>query len=354
MTLEDDAIQRVRKLQEITKNTRERYPRQKVKGQRFWGLKLGKGPQLPLSLCASTSWLCASTASRRRCCERPPQAVTAAVRIHRSCRRWVPCPEKPSTPRSPERFPRRWNSSTRSNARGNLQIKLVTFSAELSSEKSQQRRMEKLVEYVGCVKEVKEGIEKICEEVEMVVQRLQEVVEFVSRTTVAAKKGNWGRRWSLKPSEEFQLLQLQLLFIELEEAPLVLAHVKVAPRKSRKMLDKEKWDLLGCRVMKRDAGTLAERQREGRDSGSGLAWWWTDARRDGARARVVVSHGGGWRRDETAVAGCETRRRWWQEAGVVVSSGGLAGRRGEKKKQRRRNLQREMAAARARKKGFCF
>jgi len=28
-----------------------------------------------------------------------------------------PCPEKPSTPGSPERFPRRWNSSTRSSAR---------------------------------------------------------------------------------------------------------------------------------------------------------------------------------------------------------------------------------------------
>ena len=36
----------------------------------------------------------------------------------------------------------------------------------------------------------------------------------------------------------------------MEEAPLVPAHVKVAPRKSRKLLDKEKWDLLGCRVMK--------------------------------------------------------------------------------------------------------
>ncbi|QCE06827.1 hypothetical protein DEO72_LG9g1841 [Vigna unguiculata] len=93
---------------------------------------------------------------------------------------------------------------------------------------------------------------------------------------------------------------------------------------------------------------------------------------NGGPSRVVVSHGGGWTRDETAVAGCETRRRW-QEDRVVVSSGGLAGSRGEKKKQRRRqrnsgsgsgstrgggsgstNLQREMAAARARKKGFCF
>lgn len=29
----------------------------------------------------------------------------------------LPCPEKPSTPESPELFPRRWNSSTRSSAR---------------------------------------------------------------------------------------------------------------------------------------------------------------------------------------------------------------------------------------------
>ena len=58
------------------------------------------------------------------------------------------------------------------------------------------------------------------------------------------------------------------------------------------------------------------------------------------------SRGGGWRRDETAVAGGGSRggsrgggRRlaWWQEARVVA---GIC--RGE------------MAAARARKKGFCF
>ncbi|QCD99948.1 hypothetical protein DEO72_LG7g1235 [Vigna unguiculata] len=153
----------------------------------------------------------------------------------------------------------------------------------------------------------------------------------------------------------------------------------------------------------RDAGTLAERQREGRlvgtawpdatrDSDRGLAWWSrvvVDGRETRRRqgARVVVSRGGGWTRDETAVAGCETRRRW-QEARVVVSSGGLAGSHGEKKKQRRRqrnsdsgsdstrgggsgstelallewpelaesrrNLQREMAAAHARKNGVLF
>jgi len=85
-----------------------------------------------------------------------------------------------------------------------LQAKLVTFSAELSSEKSQQRRLEKLVEYVGCVEEVKEGIEKICEEVETVVQRLQEVVEFVSRT----KAADQGRDVRLKDA----LVTLKVLY----------------------------------------------------------------------------------------------------------------------------------------------
>jgi len=85
-----------------------------------------------------------------------------------------------------------------------LQAKLVTFSAELSSEKSQQRRLERLVEYVGCVEEVKEGIEKICEEVEMVVQRLQEVVEFVSRT----KAADQGRDMRLKDA----LVTLKVLY----------------------------------------------------------------------------------------------------------------------------------------------
>ena len=97
----------------------------------------------------------------------------------------------------------------------------------------------------------------------------------------------------------------------------------------------------------RDAGTLPERQREGRlvgaawpdarrDGDRGLAWWSrmvvTDARRDGGSG----SRGGGWTRDETAVAGREMRRRW-QEARVVVSSGGLAGSRKENKRRRQRN-----------------
>ncbi|QCD93847.1 hypothetical protein DEO72_LG5g1923 [Vigna unguiculata] len=89
----------------------------------------------------------------------------------------------------------------------------------------------------------------------------------------------------------------------------------------------------------RDAGTLAERQREGllvgaawpdarRDdanttvaggSGGGFAWWWSDARRDGGSTMVAGgSRGGGRTRDETATA------QRWQGARVVVSQGGLA------------------------------
>ncbi|XP_027905587.1 circumsporozoite protein-like [Vigna unguiculata] len=128
-------------------------------------------------------------------------------------------------------------------------------------------------------------------------------------------------------------------------------------------------------------GTLAERQREGRDSGSSLAWWWTDARRDGARARVVVSRGGGWRRDDTAaVAGGGSRGGGWRrdETAAVAGGGSRGGSRGGgwrrdetavagggsrggsrgggrrlawwQEARGRRNLQRRNAAARARKK----
>ncbi|KAK7321634.1 hypothetical protein VNO77_32466 [Canavalia gladiata] len=63
-----------------------------------------------------------------------------------------------------------------------LQNSLLDLSSKLSAEKSQQTRLQKLVEYVECVDELNEAIKSICEEVEAVIQRLQEVVEFISRT----------------------------------------------------------------------------------------------------------------------------------------------------------------------------
>lgn len=46
------------------------------------------------------------------------------------------------------------------------------------------------MEYVECVEELNEGINKICEEVEVVIQKLQEVVEFISRTKAADSDRN--------------------------------------------------------------------------------------------------------------------------------------------------------------------
>ncbi|KAK7310774.1 hypothetical protein RJT34_08491 [Clitoria ternatea] len=71
-----------------------------------------------------------------------------------------------------------------------LQSSLVELSEKVSGERSQQRKVEKLLEYVGCVDELNEAIERVCGEVEGVVQRLQEVVEFVSRTKAADEERN--------------------------------------------------------------------------------------------------------------------------------------------------------------------
>nr|KYP57080.1 Exocyst complex component 7 [Cajanus cajan] len=66
-----------------------------------------------------------------------------------------------------------------------LQGRLVELAARLEAEESRHRRAERLAEYVACVEEVGAGINLICEEVEVVVQRLQEVVEFIGRTKAA-------------------------------------------------------------------------------------------------------------------------------------------------------------------------
>ncbi|RDX71565.1 Exocyst complex component EXO70A1, partial [Mucuna pruriens] len=71
-----------------------------------------------------------------------------------------------------------------------LQSNLVELSSKLAAEKSQQKRLQKLLEYVECVEELNEGINSICEEVEVVIQKLQEVVEFISRTKAADQYRN--------------------------------------------------------------------------------------------------------------------------------------------------------------------
>ncbi|KAM1022063.1 hypothetical protein EV2_044190 [Malus domestica] len=63
-----------------------------------------------------------------------------------------------------------------------IQDKLLDLAETLSSEKSRKKRLKKLVKYVDCVDQLKIAISCICEEGEPVIQRLQEVVEFLSRT----------------------------------------------------------------------------------------------------------------------------------------------------------------------------
>ncbi|KAL2343983.1 hypothetical protein Fmac_005268 [Flemingia macrophylla] len=67
-----------------------------------------------------------------------------------------------------------------------LQGRPLELAARLGAERSQRGGgVERLAEYVACVEEVAEEINAICEEVEVVVHRLQEVVEFIGRTKAA-------------------------------------------------------------------------------------------------------------------------------------------------------------------------
>ncbi|KAG4962532.1 Exocyst complex component EXO70A1 [Glycine max] len=66
-----------------------------------------------------------------------------------------------------------------------LQNSLVELSTRLSSEKPLQKRLERLLEYTKYVDQLNEGLNNISDEVEVVIQKLQEVVEFISRTKAA-------------------------------------------------------------------------------------------------------------------------------------------------------------------------
>lgn len=63
-----------------------------------------------------------------------------------------------------------------------IQHKLLELSEKMSTEKSMSKRLKKLVKYVDCVDQLKVSIDCICQEGEPVIQRLQEVVEFLSQT----------------------------------------------------------------------------------------------------------------------------------------------------------------------------
>ncbi|XP_027368147.1 exocyst complex component EXO70A1-like [Abrus precatorius] len=66
-----------------------------------------------------------------------------------------------------------------------LQNNLLNLSSNLSAEKTQHKRLQKLLEYVEYMDDLNEAINSICEDVEAVIQKLQEVVEFISRTKAA-------------------------------------------------------------------------------------------------------------------------------------------------------------------------
>ncbi|MED6198507.1 Exocyst complex component EXO70I [Stylosanthes scabra] len=66
-----------------------------------------------------------------------------------------------------------------------LQHRILDLSAKLSAERTQQKRLQKLLEYVDCVDRLNEAINSICQVGEGVILKLQEVVEFISRTKAA-------------------------------------------------------------------------------------------------------------------------------------------------------------------------
>lgn len=63
-----------------------------------------------------------------------------------------------------------------------IQKKLVELSDKLSVEKNPRKRLKKLIKYVECVDQLNVSINLISRDGEPVIQKLQEVVEFLSRT----------------------------------------------------------------------------------------------------------------------------------------------------------------------------
>ncbi|CAK9146479.1 unnamed protein product [Ilex paraguariensis] len=63
-----------------------------------------------------------------------------------------------------------------------LQRKLLDLSSKLSDEKSPEKSLKKLIKYVDCVDKLNDAVNSISQECEPAIQKLQEVVEFLSRT----------------------------------------------------------------------------------------------------------------------------------------------------------------------------
>ncbi|KAI3958898.1 hypothetical protein MKX01_023574 [Papaver californicum] len=64
-----------------------------------------------------------------------------------------------------------------------LQHKLLTIGSKLSTKnKDPVKRLHKLIKYVDCVDQLNSAIDSVCQECEPTIQKLQETVEFLSRT----------------------------------------------------------------------------------------------------------------------------------------------------------------------------
>ncbi|KAI3915439.1 hypothetical protein MKW92_016426 [Papaver armeniacum] len=64
-----------------------------------------------------------------------------------------------------------------------LQHKLLSIGSKLSSKNIDPvKRLHKLIKYVDCVDQLKSAIDSVCQECEPTIQKLQETVEFLSRT----------------------------------------------------------------------------------------------------------------------------------------------------------------------------
>lgn len=66
-----------------------------------------------------------------------------------------------------------------------LQQQLLELAASLLPEKNPRRRLQKMIEYVDCMDQLNEAIGSISKGSEPGIQKLQEVVEFLSRTKAA-------------------------------------------------------------------------------------------------------------------------------------------------------------------------
>lgn len=65
---------------------------------------------------------------------------------------------------------------------GSLQTRLLDLDSKLSNETVHKKRFKSLIEYVDCVDNLNGAINSISRECEPAIQKLQEVVEFLSRT----------------------------------------------------------------------------------------------------------------------------------------------------------------------------